>query len=336
MTTSVLVTGGAGYIGSHMVLMLQEQGYEVTVFDNLSRGFIGAVGNAEFVQGDLRQSEDLKGLFENKKFSAVMHFAALAYVGESVQQPRLYYENNVAGTLNLINAMLDHGVRNLVFSSTCSTYGTPDSVPITEKFPQNPINPYGRSKLMMEQLFMDYGKAYGLNSVALRYFNAAGCDSKGRVGERHDPETHLIPLILLEALRVQQGGDCKQTGLAVFGDDFDTEDGTCVRDYIHVTDLCSAHFAALDRLLTGKVENMEAFNLGNGQGFSVKEVIDSCRRVTGVDIQFNVTGRRAGDPAALVGSAEKARQVLGWVPQMTSLDQIVETAWRWMNSSFVK
>ena len=330
MSYSILVTGGAGYIGSHMVKMLAAAGHAVTVFDNLSRGFRDAVVAGEFVEGDLRNKKDVERLFSGRKFDAVMHFAALAYVGESVTSPREYYENNVAGTLNLLEGMLDAGVKNFVFSSTCATYGVPTEIPITESHTQHPINPYGYTKLVIEKMLADFSVAYGLNSISLRYFNAAGCDEEGEVGERHDPETHLIPLVLLEALRVKAGGDPADTQLAVFGDDFDTPDGTCVRDYIHVTDLCSAHMAAMERLCNDKADGAEFYNLGNGNGFSVKQVIETCSRVTGVDIQYRVVGRRAGDPPFLVGSADKAREVLGWRPVFVGLDEIVETAWGWM------
>jgi UDP-glucose 4-epimerase len=259
----------------------------------------------------------------------VLHFAALCYVGESVVEPRGYYRNNVVGTLNLADAMLDAGVRRLVFSSTCATYGNPLFLPMTEEHPQSPINPYGRSKLMIEQLLADYGAAYGLGSIALRYFNAAGCDPGGVVGERHEPETHLIPLILREAVRVRAGGDPAGTELTLFGDDFPTPDGSCIRDYIHVQDLCLAHLAALRRLSGEVVGGVEPFNLGNGRGFSSREVVAAARRITGIDIRYRIGPRRPGDPAELVGSAEKARRVLGWSPRYDRLDEILETAWRW-------
>lgn len=333
MTLSVLVTGGAGYIGSHMVQMLQQAGHKTTVFDNLSRGFLDAVVGGEFVEGDLRKRADLVQLFAGRQFDVVMHFAALAYVGESVLEPRQYYENNVTGAQNLFNAMLDAGVNNVVFSSTCATYGVPLVAPIVENGPQLPVNPYGRTKLLIEGLLADYAIAYDLHSVSLRYFNAAGCDPDGLLGERHDPETHLIPLVLLEALRVQHGGNPADTALKVFGDDFDTPDGTCVRDYIHVTDLCKAHMLAMDRLCGTNGVTAEAYNLGNGNGFSVKEVIAACCRVTGVDIRYRVSDRRPGDPPTLVGSAEKAGEVLGWHPNYPDLDEIVATAWNWFQEN---
>lgn len=330
MSRRILVTGGAGYIGSHMVKMLMTAGYSVTVFDNLSRGFRDAVRCEDFVRGDLLNPQDLLGLLNGREFDAVIHFAALAYVGESVSAPRMYYENNVTGTLNLLDAMLGARVDNFVFSSTCATYGIPDLLPITEDLPQRPINPYGRTKLMIEQILSDYAAAYRLNSVSLRYFNAAGCDPEGDLGERHDPETHLIPLVLQEAKRLLAGGDPKDTRLQVFGDDFGTPDGSCVRDYIHVADLCRAHLSSIKLLVDGELRGAHAFNLGNGKGFSVKEVVESCRRVTGVEVQYAITARRQGDPPVLVGSADKAKVLLDWQPQYTELDAIVRTAWEWM------
>lgn len=326
---AVLIVGGAGYIGSHMALMLAEQGWGVTVFDNLARGHRDAVHGA-FVEGDLLVQEDLTRLFANHTFDLVLHFAAFAYVGESVEQPLLYYRNNFAGTLNLLEAMQAHGLDKLVFSSTCATYGEPHAIPIPEDHPQRPINPYGASKLMVEQILRDAAVAYGLQSVALRYFNAAGCDAQGRLGERHDPETHLIPLVLQEALRVQRSRDPADTRLVVFGDDYATPDGTCVRDYIHVTDLCSAHLRAAERLLDGHCAGFEAYNLGNGKGYSVLEVIAACRRVTGLDIRYRLAPRRHGDPAQLVGSAVRAGDVLKWQPRYAEIDEMVGTAWSWM------
>lgn len=327
----ILVIGGAGYIGSHMVLALQDAGHKVLVFDNLSRGFADAVDTAPLVVGDLRNPKELDALFATHPISLVMHFAALAYVGESVSAPELYYQNNVVGALNLLAAMHKHGVHKLVFSSTCATYGEPVTVPITELHPQRPINPYGRTKLMIEQALQDYALAYGMQSVSLRYFNAAGCDPHGRVGERHDPETHLIPVVLAEALRLKNGGDPADTALHVFGNDFPTADGSCVRDYIHVADLCQAHLLAAQRLLSNQAHDAEFYNLANGTGFSVLEVIDACREVTGQPIQFNMQPRRSGDPAMLIGDASKAGTVLGWRPALADLHTIIQTAWAWMN-----
>ncbi|MDD4880569.1 MAG: UDP-glucose 4-epimerase GalE [Gallionellaceae bacterium] len=327
----ILVVGGAGYIGSHMVLALQEAGYSVVVFDNLSRGFADAVASAPLVVGDLRSAEALDACFAAHRFDLVMHFAALAYVGESVGEPELYYQNNVVGALNLLAAMRAHGVARLVFSSTCATYGEPERIPIDETHPQRPINPYGRTKLMIEQALADYAAAYGLHSASLRYFNAAGGDPQGRVGERHDPETHLIPLVLAEAMRLKRGGEPAATGLQVFGADFPTADGSCIRDYIHVTDLCSAHLLAAEGLLSGKLSGAHCLNLANGGGFSVLEVIDACRKVTGQPIQYRVFPRRAGDPAALVGDAGRAAAVLAWQPRYRQLETMIETAWAWLN-----
>ena len=333
MKKMVLVTGGAGYIGSHMVKMLMQAGHEVVVFDNLSRGFADAILGGGFIYGDLKNMEDIRGVFANYRIDLVMHFAAFAYVGESMHKPREYYRNNLVGSLNLLDAMVEHAVDKIVFSSTCATYGIPDEIPITEAARQQPINPYGQTKLAIERVLADYATGYGLNSISLRYFNAAGCDPDGELGERHDPETHLIPLVLLEALRVIQGGNPADTTLEVFGDDFSTGDGSCVRDYIHVVDLCEAHLAAMHHLFEYPGIGAKAFNLGNGDGFSVKEVIAACREVTGADIRYRVSGRRAGDPPVLIGSAKKARDVLGWRPARTRLTDIIGTAWNWIVTS---
>ncbi len=329
-TQSVLVTGGAGYIGSHMVRQLLSAGFKVAVFDNLDRGNRDAIPEAvELIQGDLTNPADINRALEGRNVDAVMHFAALAYVGESVEQPDFYYRNNVVGTLNLVDAMRTHNVNKLVFSSTCATYGTPENLPITEATPQSPINPYGQSKLMIEHVLKDYAVAYGFRSIALRYFNASGSASDGSLGERHDPETHLIPLILWEALRVKNGGDPSQTKLRVFGSDLPTPDGTCVRDYIHVEDLCSAHIKAFERM--GKTPDLgaEQFNLGVNQGFSVLEVINTCSEVTGVDIQYDLVGPRAGDPPELVANASKAMNELEWTPRYPNVRAAIEHAWQW-------
>ena len=327
---AVLVLGAAGYIGSHMLLALADAGYPAIAFDNLSRGHADAVGTVPLVVGDLRSTSDLHACFAAHDIGLVMHFAALAYVGESVTEPEMYYQNNVVGTLNLLATMRRHAVRNLVFSSTCATYGEPVTLPIAENHPQQPINPYGRSKWMAEQALADYAAAYGMRSVSLRYFNAAGGDALGRAGERHQPETHLIPLVLAEALRVMQGGDPAHSPLKVFGTDYPTHDGSCVRDYIHVADLCQAHLRAAERLWAGQVNGAEAFNLANGDGYSVLQVIAGCRAVTGQDIRYHIALRRPGDPALLVGDATRAGQVLGWMPALPSLQSMIETAWGWM------
>ncbi len=328
----VLVVGGAGYIGSHMVKRLGRAGWAVTTLDNLSLGHRDAVLAGELVHGDLLDRDGLARLFARTRFDLVMHFAANAFVGESVREPRRYYTNNVVGALNLMNAMLDAGVRRLIFSSTCATYGVPDAVPITEAEAQRPINPYGNTKLAIEWAMRDYAAAYDFQGVALRYFNAAGCDRDGELCERHDPETHLIPLVLREALRVEAGGAREATTLTVFGDDWPTPDGTCIRDYIHVEDLCSAHQLAAERLLRDEARGFEAYNLGNGAGVSVLEVIEAARAVTGVDFTYRVAERRPGDPPVLVGSSQRASEVLGFRPEITAIRDIVATAWRAMKA----
>lgn len=329
MKPSILVVGGAGYIGSHMVKRLAREAYPVTTLDNLSLGHRDAVLAGNFIHCDLLDREGLARVFAGHRFDLVMHFAASAFVGESVRDPRKYYSNNVIGALNLLAAMLDGGVRKLIFSSTCATYGIPDEIPLMEAHPQRPINPYGNTKLVIERALSDYGAAYGLESVALRYFNAAGCDRDGELDERHEPETHLIPLVLREALRVEAGGDRSATTLTVFGDDYPTPDGTCIRDYIHVEDLASAHLLAAERILGDRADSsgFEYFNLGNGTGSSVLEVIAAARKVTGIDFGFRLAARRPGDPPVLVGSAAKAARVLGYKPEVPHIEDIVRSAW---------
>jgi UDP-glucose 4-epimerase len=320
---TILVTGGAGYIGSHAVLALRDAGYEVVILDNLVYGHRDLVETAlkvEIIQGDIGDRALLDQLFKTREFAAVMHFAAYAYVGESVSQPAKYYRNNVVGTLTLLEAMCEAGIKNFVFSSTCATYGVPQQIPISENQPQQPINPYGMSKLMVEQILSDFDHAYGLRSVRFRYFNAAGADPQCRLGEDHEPETHLIPLVLLTAMG-------KRESISVFGTDYDTPDGTCIRDYIHVTDLAQAHILGLDHLLKGG--SSEVFNLGNGQGFSIQQVIEAARVVTGRPIPVTLADRRPGDPPILVGSGEKAKRLLGWQPQYADLETILEHAWQW-------
>jgi len=326
---NVLVAGGAGYIGSHMVKALVRAGHAATVLDNLSTGHADAVRGAALVRGDLRSRADIEAVLDGARFDAVMHFAACCYVGESIEQPSKYYENNVIGTLNLLEAMRASDPRRLVFSSSCATYGDPVRMPMDESHPQNPVNPYGMTKFAAERAMADFGRAYGLRTVALRYFNAAGCDLEGELGERHDPETHLIPLVLQEALRVRAGGSPEDTELRVNGEDYDTPDGTCIRDYVHVSDLCDAHLLALKRLSDGRAEAFEAFNLGNQRGISVKEVIAVCREVTGIDIRYIASSRRPGDPPALVADSRRAREILGWAPRHENLTDIVRTAWNW-------
>lgn len=320
---TILVAGGAGYIGSHAVLALQQAGYKVIVLDNLvygHRDVVETVLQVELIEGDLNDRALLDQLFAQHEIAAVMHFAAYAYVGESVTEPAKYYRNNVVATLTLLEAMVAANVKTFVFSSTCATYGMPKTVPIPEDHPQAPINPYGATKLMVERILADFDVAYGLKSVCFRYFNAAGADPQQRLGEDHIPETHLIPLVLQAALG-------KRESISVFGTDYPTPDGTCVRDYIHVTDLATAHVLGLEYLLKGG--NSEAFNLGNGSGFSVKQVIDAAREVTGREIKVVELERRPGDPPALIGSSEKARTMIGWQPQYTDLREIISHAWNW-------
>lgn len=317
---SILVVGGAGYIGSHMVKMLAAQGYSVTTLDNLSTGYLDAVSAGEFIQVDLADREVLATLFARQPFDAVMHFASYIQVGESVKEPAKYYANNVTNTLNLLDAMVVNGVKRFIFSSSAAVYGDPHTMPIPEDHSKNPINPYGRSKWMVEQILADYDHAYDLKSVCLRYFNAAGADPAGELGERHEPETHLIPLVL----RAASG---RAPDIKVFGRDYDTPDGTCIRDYVHVEDLCSAHRLAIDGLMQGSASN--AYNLGNGSGFSVAEVIAAAERVTGRKIPIIDEPRRAGDPPRLVADARRAHDELGWHPQYDSLDTIIAHAWAW-------
>ena len=316
----ILIVGGAGYIGSHVNKELNKRGYETVVFDNLSYGHEDFVKWGVFERGDLGNIEEIREVFSKYSIEAVMHFAAFTYVGESVEDPQKYYLNNLRNTLNLLQVMLEFEVKKLVFSSTCATYGSPIEIPITEDHPQNPINPYGKGKFMVEKVLEDYSRAYDLRYASLRYFNAAGADPEGEVGELHDPETHLIPLILDAAAG-------KRDDIKIFGTDYDTPDGTCVRDYIHVTDLADAHIKALEYLKKGGAS--EFFNLGNGNGFSVREVIDVSREVTGKPIKAVEDERRPGDPPVLVGSSKKAQEILGWKPEYADIRKIVETAWKW-------
>jgi UDP-glucose 4-epimerase len=315
----VLVIGGAGYIGSHMVKLLGQQGCRVTTLDDLSSGHRDAVLCGDFVQGNFGDRTVLDALLSTG-FDAVMHFASFIQVGESVQHPDKYYRNNVSHTLALLDAMRDHGVNKFIFSSTAATFGEPQYTPMDERHPQQPINPYGRTKLMVEQALADYDRAYGFKSVCLRYFNAAGADPAGQLGERHDPETHLIPLVL-------QAASGRRPHINVFGRDYDTPDGTCIRDYVHINDLCSAHWDALRSLMDGG--DSQAYNLGNGAGFSVQEVIDTAERVSGRKICVVDSPRRDGDPARLVADATLARTQLGWTPRYADLATIVDHAWRW-------
>ncbi|MBN3951221.1 MAG: UDP-glucose 4-epimerase GalE [Nostoc sp. NMS7] len=320
---TILVTGGAGYIGSHTVLALKQAGYNVVILDNLvygHRDLVEKVLQVELIVGDTGDRALLDHVFKTHDIAAVMHFSAYAYVGESVTDPAKYYRNNVVGTLTLLEAMLTASVKKFVFSSTCATYGIPEFVPIPETHPQNPINPYGATKLMVEQILADFDVAYGLQSVRFRYFNAAGANPSGLLGEDHNPETHLIPLVLMTALG-------KRESISIFGTDYPTPDGTCVRDYIHVNDLADAHILGLEYLLKGG--DSEVFNLGNGSGFSVREVIAAAEQVTGVSIPVEERDRRPGDPPILIGTSEQARTILGWQPQYPSIKDIVAHAWQW-------
>jgi UDP-glucose 4-epimerase len=318
--THVLVVGGAGYIGSHMVAFLLEQGCDVTTLDDLSTGFRGAVIGGAFLEANCSDKEVLDPLFAKAKFDCVMHFASSISVGESVVDPSKYYRNNVGNTLALLDVMLRHGTKKFIFSSSAAVFGEPTQVPIDEDHARAPINPYGLSKWMIERVLDDFSRAYDFRSVSLRYFNAAGADPQGRIGERHDPETHLIPLVL----QVASG---RRNAIKVFGDDYDTPDGTCIRDYIHVVDLCEAHFLAMEYLFRGGAAAQ--LNLGNGNGFSVRQVIDAAEAATGRRITVETAPRRPGDPALLVADANRARQVLGWQPRFPELDKILQDAWNW-------
>ncbi|GAA0381855.1 UDP-glucose 4-epimerase GalE [Paenibacillus motobuensis] len=317
---AILVTGGAGYIGSHTVAELLEQGKEVVVIDNLQTGHKDALLGGKLYEGDLRDKELLKRLFTENEIEAVIHFAANSLVGESMKDPVKYFDNNVYGTLCLLEAMDKANVRKIVFSSTAATYGEPEKVPIEESDPTHPTNVYGETKLTMERMMAWFDQVLDIKYVALRYFNAAGAHVSGKIGEDHDPETHLVPLILQAALG-------QRDSIKIFGDDYNTPDGTCIRDYIHVSDLADAHLRAVEYLLGGG--NSDVFNLGSGQGFSVKEMIEAVREVTGRDFPVQVTPRRAGDPAVLVASSDKARSVLGWKPSRDNLQDIIGSAWGW-------
>jgi UDP-glucose 4-epimerase len=318
---SVLVLGGAGYIGSHAVYQLMDQGEDVIIIDNLETGHREAVHpKARFYEGDMRNIDFLRSVFEKETIDAVIHFAANSLVGESMENPIKYFDNNVYGTQVLLKVMVEHNVKNIVFSSTAATYGEPETVPITELVPTNPTNAYGETKLTMEKLMKWTEHAHGIKYVSLRYFNVAGARETAEIGEDHRPETHLIPIILQAALG-------QRPHITVFGEDYNTPDGTCIRDYIHVEDLINAHLLALQYLREGGKSDI--FNLGSSQGFSVKEMIDTARSVTGKDIPAQIGPRRAGDPSILVASSEKAKQILGWDPTRTSITKIIEDAWRW-------
>ena len=317
---TVLVTGGAGYIGSHTCKLLAQRGYLPITYDNLVYGHTWAVQWGPFVQGDIRDTEALAKVFAEYQPEAVIHFAAFAYVGESVEQPEKYYQNNVAGTLALLEVMRRFGCSQFIFSSTCASYGNPQQLPLTEEHPQQPINPYGRSKLMIEQILADYSAAYNLSSIALRYFNAAGADRDGDIGEEHDPETHLIPLTILAALG-------RRSAIEVFGTDYDTPDGTAIRDYIHVADLADAHVRALELLQAEK--KSRAINLGTGTGTSVQSIVQTVEELSGRKVPVRYGPRRPGDPPALIASADKAASLLEWRPQHSAIATIVRSALAW-------
>ena len=318
---AILVAGGAGYIGSHMVKDLVEHGQEVVVADNLSTGHRDAINpNAKFYEGDIRDRKFLDKIFDNEDIEAVVHFAAFSIVPESMSKPLKYFDNNTGGMITLLEAMRDHNIKYIVFSSTAATYGVPEHMPIKETDPQNPINPYGLSKLMMEKMMHWADKAYGIKFVALRYFNVAGAAPDGTIGEDHGPETHLVPIIL----QVAQG---KRKELSIFGDDYNTPDGTNVRDYVHVMDLADAHILAIKYLEAGNESN--AFNLGSSTGFSNKQILEAAREVTGKPIPAKIAPRRPGDPDSLVAASDKARNVLGWDPKYDDVHDIIATAWKW-------
>ncbi|GEN89738.1 UDP-glucose 4-epimerase GalE [Oceanobacillus sojae] len=317
---TILVSGGAGYIGSHTVLYLQQQNEEVIVLDNFSKGHRNALHDVKFYEGDLADTVLLDKVFQENKIDAIIHFAASSLVGESMEKPLDYYENNVLSTFQLIKKAVEHNVNNIVFSSTAATYGEPKNIPILETDPTIPTNPYGETKLAIEKMLKWSYEAYGLNSICLRYFNAAGADPEGKIGEDHTPESHLIPIVLEAALG-------QRDGVKIFGDDYPTADGTCIRDYIHVLDLAQAHYLAVQKLLNDG--GCDVFNLGNGHGFSVKEVIETCRKVTQKDIKADVSPRREGDPAQLIASSDKAKNILGWKPHYDNLETMVQHAWNW-------
>ncbi|MED1203378.1 UDP-glucose 4-epimerase GalE [Heyndrickxia acidicola] len=318
---SILVLGGAGYIGSHAVYQLIDQQYKVVVIDNLQTGHREAIHpDAAFYQGDIKDRDFMRSVFQKENIEAIIHFAANSLVGESMIEPLKYFDNNVFGTQVVLEMMKEFGVKHIVFSSTAATYGEPEVVPITEEMPTMPTNTYGETKLAMEKMMKWCEKAYGIQFVSLRYFNVAGARSTGEIGEDHDPETHLIPVVLETALG-------KREAITIFGEDYDTKDGTCIRDYIHVEDLIAAHILALKYLQAGGSSNV--FNLGSSQGFSVKEIVETARAVTGKDITVKMGERRAGDPSTLIASSEKAKSVLGWNPEKTSIHRIIEDAWNW-------
>ena len=318
--TTILVTGGAGYIGSHVNKMLSQKGYDTVIIDNLRYGHKEFVQWGNFVLGDLANIDQLRLLFQKYKIDGVMHFAGYTYVGESCEEPEKYYFNNTVNTLNLLKVMREFNTKYFIFSSTCATYGIPERIPLVEDHPQNPCNPYGMSKFFIEKILNDFNNAYGIKYAALRYFNAAGADPESQIGEDHDPETHLIPIVLDVALG-------KRSHINIFGSDYETSDGTCIRDYIHVNDLASAHILALEYLFDVKGKSC-AFNLGSESGYSVKEIIETIRKITKKEIKAVLADRRAGDPDKLIGDSTKAKKILGWKCKF-DLDSIINTAWKW-------
>ena len=322
----ILVTGGAGYIGSHTVKALRKSGFEPLIFDNFSTGHRNFVGSTKLVEGDLSNPESLKRAFEDNPVEGVLHFAGKALVPESHRSPELYYATNVTGGINLLTAMKNAGVKKIIFSSTCATYGIPENVPIDENTPQRPINPYGETKLAFEKALRWFQDSYGIEYLSLRYFNAAGADADGDLGEDHDPETHLIPLVLDAAMG-------RKPEVRILGTDYHTPDGTCVRDYIHVSDLASAHVAGLQALLSGKVGS-QAINLGTGSGYSVREVVETARRITKSEFLITEADRREGDPPVLVAAVDRAKAKLGWKAVASDLEQIISSAWNWHRRRF--
>ena len=320
---NILVTGGAGYIGSHVLKALLKEGHEVVTFDNLQKGHREAVTGGKFVEGDLSDQKLLEQVMQENKIEGVIHLAADSLVGESMENPATYYRNNFANGINLLEAMVKNDVNNIVFSSTAAVYGEPDQIPIKEDNQTEPTNTYGESKLFFEKALKRYDDIHGINFVSLRYFNAAGADPEGEIGEAHDPETHLIPIVLQTALGIRDK-------IYIFGDDYPTRDGSCIRDYIHVNDLAAAHVLAVEALADGKDSSI--YNLGNGEGYSVKEVIDTVKEVTGRDFEVEISDRRAGDPAVLIASSDKIQKELNWQPEYPELEKIISTAWQWHKS----
>lgn len=325
ISKNILVTGGAGFIGSHTCKIIKQNGYNAITFDNLIHGNREHVLYGSFEFGDINNYLCLKGVFEKYNPVAVIHFAALTSIEESVLNPYKYYHNNVVGALNLLKIMSEFKVKNIVFSSTCAVYGVPESLPILESFKTNPVNPYGSSKLMVEKILQDFKNAHDINYVVLRYFNACGASSDGEIGEKHDPETHLIPLAIYAALK-------KLDSITIYGDDYKTKDGSCIRDYVHVEDLASAHLKALEFLF--KNNRSDIFNVGIGNGFSVKEIIDVVKKISGKNFTVKIGARRAGDPAELIADNNKIKNILGWNPKYTSIEKMIETAYNWHKVSF--